>query len=485
MKGSNQRHRVNPNILRVFLSFSNYMTFKRTHYLMVRLILNKSKMKTASIFLLLMASFQLFSQSSDTTFFPQFESYEPSPIIDWNDFIVGSWADPTVLKVDNEYIMYVSAMHGGISTPEPLSIYRFSSIDGYSWEMNPTTPVFEPLDGTFFEGGIETPNVVFFNGGYHMYNTVYLENIPSLFKVSHATSSDGIEWIMDDIPSLVPDPTVDWMSEIVAEPGAVVKNDTLHLFFTGISSSGEVSIGLARSLDGSSFLDTTQVVTLPTDVYPVSEGYLGLSTPDATLVGDTIYLFTDLVRTDTHTPWNQVGLHQFKSYDNINQWYHDTTAVHMSDEFTWTDGNYLSQLLGAAPMMDGNKLRIWYWGYDLAEIGPIDTTYHVHLEGTDLHPNIGHWGIGTSEYLFTSVTGISDPDEINSNISIEFNNGNGFIRTYTTEQSVMHVYAANGQLLYHNTFRNTLNFNIDYNGLILINVTNGKSVATKKCFSLK
>ena len=351
-----------------------------------------------------MMSCQLFSQSSDTTFFPQFVPHPQNPIIDWNDFIVGSWADPTVLKVNNEYIMYASAMHGGVSTPQPISIYRFTSLDGYSWVMNPSTPVFEPVNGTFYEGGIETPNVVFFNSEFHMYNTVYFQNDPFQFKISHATSPNGINWTMDNFPVIVPDSTVDWMSEIIGEPGALVKDDTLYLFYTGISNTGDVSIGLVRSLDGSSFFDTTQVVTIPRDVYPVVDGYLGLSTPDATLVGDTIYLFTDIVRTDTFNDWNQVGLQQFKSYGDINKWYYDTTNIHMSSDFAWTDGNYLSQLLGVAPLMDGNRLRLWYWGYDLAEIGPLDTTYHVHLVGADLHPDFDHWGIGTSEYLFSNMT---------------------------------------------------------------------------------
>ena len=351
-----------------------------------------------------MMSCQLFSQSSDTTFFPQFVPHPQNPIIDWNDFIVGSWADPTVLKVNNEYIMYASAMHGGVSTPQPISIYRFTSLDGYSWVMNPSTPVFEPVNGTFYEGGIETPNVVFFNSEFHMYNTVYFQNDPFQFKISHATSPNGINWTMDNFPVIVPDSTVDWMSEIIGEPGALVKDDTLYLFYTGISNTGDVSIGLVRSLDGSSFFDTTQVVTIPRDVYPVVDGYLGLSTPDATLVGDTIYLFTDIVRTDTFNDWNQVGLQQFKSYGDINKWYYDTTNIHMSSDFAWTDGNYLSQLLGVAPLMDGNRLRLWYWGYDLAEIGPLDTTYHVHLVGADLHPDSDHWGIGTSEYLFSNMT---------------------------------------------------------------------------------
>jgi hypothetical protein len=443
----------------------------------------KKKMKAITTSLILMVSFQLFGQLLDTTFFPKFTPYAQNPIIGWNDFIVGSWADPTVLKVNNEYIMYASAMHGGIATPQPISIYRFTSPDGYSWAMDPSTPVFEPTQGTFYEGGIETPNVVFFKGEYHMYNSVYLQNIPALFKVSHATSPDGISWTMDSNPTLVPDSAANWMSEIVAEPGALVKDDTLYLFYTAISNIGDVSIGLLRSLDGSSFFDTTQVVTIPRDIYPVSEGYLGLSTPDATLVGDTIYLFAGLVRTDTFTFWNQVGLHQFKSYGDINKWHHDTISIHMSSDFPWTDGNYLSQLLGAAPLMDSNKLRIWYWGYDLAQIGPVDTTYHVNLVGSDLHPNLDHWGIGTSEFIFINTTSITENDLTDQNITIKYHQNKGVIKVNNTQPSIINIYSLSGQLLYRKTFTNTLNFNLNYGGLIFINVINKDSVITKKYIS--
>ncbi len=443
-------------------------------------------MKKIALFIILIASFgQLTAQTPDTSFFPQFVSYSDDPIFEWNDFIVGSWADPTILKVNNEYIMYTSAMHGGIATPEPINIYRFTSVDGYSWVMSPTAPVFETVAGTFYEGGIETPNVIFFNGMYHMYNTVYLQNIAAQFKVSHATSVDGISWTMDNAPVMVPDPTIDWMSEIVAEPGTLVKNDTLYLFYTAISNTGNVSIGLSRSVDGSTFFDTTQVVTIPNDIYPASDGYLGVSTPDACLVGDTIYLFTDLVRTDPHTYWNQVGLHQFKSYGNINKWYYDTTPIHMSEDFTWTDGNYLSQLLGATPLMDGNRLRLWYWGYDLAQVGPVDTTYHVTSVGSDLHPNTNQWGIGTSEYVFSNIVSVTEKEKIDSDIRVQFYQNKGVVNTNNTLPSVLKVYSISGQLLYQNTFTTTLNFNIEYEGVILIHVLNDQSVLTTKYISSK
>ena len=203
-------------------------------------------------------------------------------------------------------------------------------------------------------------------------------------------------------------------------------------------------------------------------------------------MGDTIYLFTDIVRTDAFNEWNQVGLHQFKSYGDINKWYHDTTDIHLASDFTWTDGNYLSQLLGVTPLMDGNRLRLWYWGYDLAQINPTDitdTSYNVHLVGTDLHPDVGHWGIGTSEYVFPDLTDIKNPTIAKSDISIHYYKNKGFIETESQIPSTMKVYSISGQLLFEKTFTKSLHFNIDYNGLVLINVTNKNSVLTKKYYS--
>jgi hypothetical protein len=155
----------------------------------------------------------------------------------------------------------------------------------------------------------------------------------------------------------------------------------------------------------------------------------------------------------------------------------------MSSDFTWTDGNYLSQLLGISPLMDGNKLRIWYWGYDLAEVSPTDTTYHVHSVDSHLHPDIGHWGIGTSEYVFSEMANLSEEDKTDATITIDYHGKKGTIRTDNSLQSIINIYSVNGQLLYQNTFINSLDFTIEYDGLILINVSNEYSVFTKKFIS--
>lgn len=436
-------------------------------------------MRTISAVILLIVSFPVFSQSTDTSFFPKFTPYSQDPIIDWNDFTVGSWADPVVIKEGNEYVMYTSAQHAGILAPVKIKIYRFTSSDGYTWTMNPSYPVLEPVSGSYYES-VETPSIAKYKGEYHMYNTVYTQNIAQLFRISHATSPDGINWNMDTVPILFPDSTKNWMSEIVGEPGALVKEDTLYLFFTAISNVGHVSIGLARSLDGRTFLDTTQVVTNPDHVYPFKDGYLGLSTPSATLVGDTIYLFTDVVRQDSLDGWDQVALHQFKSFGNINKWYSDSAPIHTDDQFTWTDGNYFSNLLGITPLMDSNRLRIWYWGYDLGNINQNDTTYNLHSVGTDLHPDVGHWGIGTSEYIFDKPTGFDHGQIENEDIKINYYQNAGHIETQSIIPSTINVYSVNGQLLYSNNFTKRHYFTLNYDGLILINVTNDISFSTKK-----
>jgi hypothetical protein len=446
-------------------------------------------MKTLTTFLILLVSCQLFSQSLDTSFFPQFIPYAQNPIIDYGDEIAGTpWNDPCVLKENGQYIMYTSGVQGGLNHPnDTLGIYRWISNDGYDWTLNPTTPVLDHLDGTYYKGGVETPSVVFYKGEYHMYNTVYTENNAYLFKISHATSPDGITWQIDNSVVLEPSPNYTWMDTILAEPGVMVKDDTLYLFFAAGSTLGGFSIGLVRSIDGVNFIDTTQTAKLPTDVYQNGNNYTGLSTPSPVLIGDTIYLFTDVAQNVFIDNWKQVALHQFKSYGDINKWYHDTLPIHVRSDFAWTDGNFGAEIFAINPLLDGSRLRIWYSGHNISSIdttgGLNDTTYNAHFIGNEIHVNSGFWGIGTSEYLFPSLTSLNETENVNKNISIQYYQNKGVIKINNSLQSLINVYSISGQLLYKGTFKKDHNFNLDYNGLILINIINDNIVATKKYIS--
>lgn len=371
-------------------------------------------MKKITLLILIIITAAKLSAQLDTNFFPQFASYAQNPIIDYGDEIAGTpWIDPCVLKENGQYIMYTSGVQGGINHPDDtIGIYRWLSSDGYSWVLNPKAPVLDHLDGSYYQGGVETPSVVFYKGEYHMYNTVYTENNAYLFKISHATSPDGITWQMDANPLLEPSSNYTWMDTILAEPGVIVKDDTLYLFFAAGSSAGSFSIGLVRSIDGVNFIDTTQTAQLPTDVYQNGNNYTGLSTPSPVLIGDTIYLFTDVAQNVFGNNWKQVALHQFKSYGDINKWYHDALPIHVRSDFTWTNGNFGAEIFAINPLLDGNRLRIWYSGYNLSSIDTTnmmnDTTYNAYFIGNELHVNSGFWGIGTSEYVFPNLVEVED-----------------------------------------------------------------------------
>ncbi|MGD1847467.1 MAG: hypothetical protein ACFB10_18925 [Salibacteraceae bacterium] len=426
------------------------------------------------------------ASGQDTAFFPSFSPYAPHPILNYGDGLSGSpWNDPTVLKEGNQYYMYTSGVMGGINHPnDDVSIYRWVSSDGYSWSLNPATPVLQPAAGSYFSGGVETPSVVFYKGEYHMYNTVYVNNSPFDFRISHATSPDGINWQMDANFILAPTPGIAWMSTITAEPGVLVKEDTLYLFFAAGDPAGFLNIGLVRSVDGASFLDTTLTATLPTGVYPLSENYAGLSTPSPVLLGDTIYLFTDVAQTVFGNNWMQVALHQFKSYGDLNKWYHDDVPIHRRDDFSWTNGNFNAEIRSITPLVDGNKLRIWYAGHKISEIDTStnDTTNYVYFIGNELHVDSGFWGIGTSEYDLT-VVGVNLSNAARpEGVAVQFQHNAFQIEIASTSHAQVEMYTLDGKLIFRRDFVSSINGQVDYRGIVLVKVTTGEEVYTAKYF---
>ncbi|MEM6643360.1 MAG: hypothetical protein AAF616_10295 [Bacteroidota bacterium] len=414
-------------------------------------------------------------------FFPNFTPYSEAPIIKFGDQLRGApWNDPTVLKEGQEYIMYTSGVEGGLNHPDDtIGIYRWTSADGYDWALNPSTPVLKAKAGTYYSSGVETPSVVFFKDEYHMYNTVYTQNTPFDFKISHSVSSDGVAWTIDPSFILEPTPEKEWMSTITAEPGVVVKEDTLLLFFAAGEASGFLNIGLARSIDGRSFIDTALAVSLPTDVYPLVENYAGLSTPSPALVGDTVYLFTDVAQVVFETNFMQVALHQFKSVD-LSHWFYDEAPIHRREDFAWTNGNLNAEIRSITPLVDGDRLRIWYAGHKISNIDTEtnDTTNFVFFNGDELFVNEGLWGIGTSEYKFpdpqkplSAETGI---------IKLDFYQNQGTIKTEFQDQSHLAVYTLDGRILLQKDFVRAVDFAVQYEGVIVLKVETTEGLFTKK-----
>jgi hypothetical protein len=371
-------------------------------------------LKSIAFGTLLFCSNHLFAQYNPA-FFPNFTAYPANPIVKYGDgFADAAWGDPCVIKEGNQYVMYATAAVGIIlSDSNKVKVYRHVSNDGYNWTLSPSTPILEPLSGTYYSGGTETPSVVVKDGVYHMYLTCYPPgNDPSLYVLGHATSPDGIAWTMDPAPILGSDQTGVFYSELVGEPGAMVYHDSIHVFFTGAGIVGgnfAQGIGWMKSADGTNFTQPELAVSAPASVYPLSSDYWGLSTPSPIAINDSIYLFTDVAQT-INGQWTQVALHHFKTDGVSGIWNYSPAPLHHMQDFNWTAGDYLSNLLAPCALMDANGLlRIWYSGHRIADIVGTDTTYNVTIGTTGMiHVLPNYFGIGTSSFQFAGFTAMDE-----------------------------------------------------------------------------
>jgi hypothetical protein len=316
-----------------------------------------------------------------------FKPYSTNPIIGPdNELYTGStWGDPTVLKVGDEFIMYASS--SAYSDPEDpsgtwdqdIKIYRLTSPDGKAWTLNPTAAVFEKSASGWDKKSVETPSVVYYQEKYHLFYTGYpiAFDDPFAYRIGHATSSDGITWereTPENTPLLNPsDPTnltpqITFDQWIVAEPGAVVFNDKIHLYFAATGSNLEVGstadvVGLSI-YDGDTETWSTQkeVMRAEQTTYPRTSNIKGFSTPSATVLDNKVHLFETVV---TDTPFNHFKIHHAYSSDGETNWVQDTTHIIEKSEFTW-HGN---DLVGPTALLDGNTVYLWYGGNQ----GTLDT----------------------------------------------------------------------------------------------------------------
>jgi len=322
------------------------------------------------------------------------ERYDPSritpacfqggdtPEIQLGDGFGGAdWNDPHVIQVGAQYWLYASSNLGfPPAAPSPVQIYRFTSNDAATWTLDPVTPVLTVAAGQWDEGGNETPAVVHFGGQYHMFWTGYPDAWPGLnafnFRIGHATSPDGIAWTKDASFLLGPSGVAgDFAEYIVGEPGPVVFNNTLYLYFTAVGVDAGLAaslqtIGVTTSADGTTWSAPLQAFRPDQAVYPRGSNWVGYSTPNAVVIAGQVHVFFDVANDHGNDTWTQEALHHAWSADGITNWTQDPAPLRRLTDFTWTAREIRSpsaQLVG--------------------------TTVRLHFAGDDLF-NTGAWGIG-------------------------------------------------------------------------------------------
>ena len=296
-----------------------------------------------------------------------------APELKLNDGFSGAdWNDPHVLKVGGEYWMYASSNLGFPPTPNsPVQIYRFTSTDAASWALNPTTPVLTVTAGQWDQGGNETPSVVFFGGKYHMFWTGYPDAWPNLdalhFRIGHATSTDGISWTKDALPLLSPSGVSGTFDEfIVGEPGPVVFNNMLYLYFTAVGvdaglATGLQTIGVITSADGLVWSAPALALKPDQTAYPRASNWVGYSTPNAVVIDGKVHVFVDVANDHGNNTWTQEALHHAYSSDGLTGWTQDPAPIRRLTDFTWT----AREIRSPAAFLDGATLRLYFAGDDL------------------------------------------------------------------------------------------------------------------------
>jgi hypothetical protein len=320
-----------------------------------------------------------FSRLNPECFVPQ----SPTPVIGPDGLLLtgATWGDPTVLKVGEQFIMYASSslftspLDPVGSWDQNIKTYRLTSPNGINWALNPSTAVFERSASGWDKKSIETPDVVYYRGKYHLFYTGYpvAFDDPFAYRIGHASSFDGITWTREtpaNMPLLAPsDPTnatnttalLTFDQWIVAEPGAVVFNDKIYLYFAATGSNSEVGstadvIGLSiYDGDTDAWSAQKEVMRAEQAVYPRVNNIKGFSTPSATLMDNKVHLFETIV---TDIPFNHFKIHHAYSADGETNWVQDKTHIIEKTEFDW----HSDDIVGPTALLDGKTVYLWYGG---------------------------------------------------------------------------------------------------------------------------
>ncbi|MFW5431458.1 MAG: hypothetical protein ACKE5Q_01595, partial [Methylophilaceae bacterium] len=224
---------------------------------------------------------------------------------------------------------------------------------------------------------IETPSVVKYKNKYHLFYTgIYKEGSAPPMAIGHAISDDGIHWKKDTLPILTATGNAidDWNGYLVGEPGAVVYNNKIYLYFTAIQAlpgkapSLSQTIGVATTTDGNNF-DKPRVALRLSVPYLEGDKFCGYSTPMATVNNDKIHLFYDVVTHDdaAEPSWQQVALHHAVSTDG-SRFVQDKAPLFTRNDFNWTTG----EILAPSALFEDKKLRLWFSGHvRVQDLGPL------------------------------------------------------------------------------------------------------------------
>jgi N-acetylneuraminic acid mutarotase/predicted GH43/DUF377 family glycosyl hydrolase len=311
------------------------------------------------LFLLSILSLNLFCQY-------HWKRYTNNPVMTG---IPGQWDEKYIVPVsvlfyDNIYHMYYSGQ-----TDETYGFGYATSPDGITWTRDANNPIMvSGIEGEWDEGEIVDCHVVRLDTIFHMWYTGRTKN-NYLYRIGHATSSDGIDWTKD------PDNPIEEFIEgypsntYTFESPVVYDGDLFHLYYaTGIWHGSKMKVNHAMSEDGFSWsLDPNNPILQAGD----NEEYIN---PEAVVYNGNKYIMSYLNG-------------YYNTYDFVFK-------IAISDDlFSWEEyehnpvftpgpaGSWEEWIGRATILYDSleNKFRMWYLGGDKQD-STIDIGYAESYE---------------------------------------------------------------------------------------------------------
>ena len=181
--------------------------------------------------------------------FATFSKNSANPILDTlghptNPFL--SIPALSVIRTSSDYKMWLSEY-----VDQKNQIGLATSTDGLNWTKYPVNPVLSPKLNDLWEQGVGGPSVVYTDNLYIMWLTSLNFTQIESFRISRATSPDGINWSPQEIIFTKSD--VAWESEGVNSPSVLLVNNQYEMWYGARDSAGVWRIGYANSDDGISW----------------------------------------------------------------------------------------------------------------------------------------------------------------------------------------------------------------------------------------
>lgn len=292
------------------------------------------------------------------------------------------WNDPSVIKEDGRYRMWLSGGTGvGINH---VKIYQAISNDGLNWDIDPN-PVLKPGSvGEWDDEKVETPSVIKVGFTYHMYYSGFKSNDDDgKYQIGHATSVDGLRWEKDSNNPVIKyhNNLNDWGFYHAAEPGAVYnpQNDTIYLYYmssklrTGydgknpnLFSMHGICLATSPGNDGSNFThydinddNLRDAVITQSLNYPPGRNYRGYSTPSVFIDSEGLFhLFYDVVIHPKGSDWQQVALAHAISF-NGNDFTETQHNIITRGSEKWTK----TEVRAPCVIQEGDIFKMWYAGH--------------------------------------------------------------------------------------------------------------------------